>query len=171
MAEIKGKFIAFCFGLMSIYPDAQKKADDYLFQETGIHWKEIDNEGWYDTKIFQETISNYTKVSLSGKNALKTLGKNIYSVVKRTNSMPDNLKTPLDYVQYEAEGFLQNHRGGDIVPRAFIKLTDGEVIVKITAPGYDEKLYEGVYLGLLEMAGVKTGKVENIGDGTLKITW
>jgi hypothetical protein len=43
--------------------------------------------------------------------------------------------------------------------------------MKAVAPGYNEKLYEGVFLGILEMIGIKTGKVENLGDSVLKITW
>ena len=55
---------------------------------------------------------------------------------------------------------------------------DGHVIVQAPAPGYNSKLYEGVYLGILEMCGVKTGKViqtqsQENGDPTSEfdITW
>jgi hypothetical protein len=77
----------------------------------------------------------------------------------------------LDFIKFEAEGFLSNHQGKDVIPRKFIKAEEGEVVVKAPAPGYNEKLYEGVFLGILKMCGVENGKVVNVGDSTFHITW
>jgi len=52
-----------------------------------------------------------------------------------------------------------NHRGADVRPRTFITTKDHLVVVRAPAPGYNQKLYEGVFLGILEMCGITTGKV------------
>jgi len=39
------------------------------------------------------------------------------------------------------------------------------------APGYDETLYIGVWLGILEMCDIFSGKVEKTGESTYKISW
>ncbi len=92
--------------------------------------------------------------------------------------MPPNLKTPLDFIKFEAEGFLANHRGSDVRPRKITKAQDKDVIIEAPAPGYHSKLFVGVYLGILEMCGIKTGKVDQTksqekGDSTSEfhITW
>lgn len=171
MAEVKGKFISLSVNLMSLYPEAQKQANEYLKEKTGKDAKGLDLEGWYDTKDYDYLMNLYASVSRTGIKALVTLGKNVYPTIKRTVGLPEHLKTPLDFIKFEADGFLMNHRGLDVLPRKFIKVAEGEVIMKAVAPGYNEKLYEGVFLGILEMIGIKTGKVENLGDSVLKITW
>jgi hypothetical protein len=171
MAEVKGKFITLGCSLMTVYPEAQTKANNYLKKETGRGWNELEQEGWYDTKIFNEVMELYAKSSLTGIKAIVTLGRKVYPTIKKSVGIPDNIKTPLDFIKFEAKGFLLNHKGDDVIPRKIIKSIDKEVIVQAPAPGYNEKLYEGVFLGILEMCGITTGKVENIGKSTFKITW
>lgn len=171
MAEVKGKFISLACSLMASYPEAQNKANAYLKKETGKGWTELEPEGYYDTKLFNEVMEIYAEASMSGLNAIVTLGRRVYPTIKKSVGIPENIKTPLDFIKYEAEGFLQNHRGNDVVPRKIIKAVDKEVVIQAPAPGYNEKLYEGVYFGILEMCGINTSKVENIGNSTFKITW
>ncbi len=172
MAKNKGKIVSLAYGLMSAYPEAQAAADALVRQETGKSASELDPEGWYDTKIFHEMMEIYGKHSLSGRRtAYLTLGKKVYPTLKKTAGIPDRVKTPLDFIKYEAEGFLANHQGNDVVPRKFLKLTEGDVEVYAPAPGYDELHFEGVYLGILEMCGVKNGKVVNKGGSVFQITW
>lgn len=159
MAEIKGKFIVLAARLMSLYVVKLMEADEVLFKKTGRHWNELDPEGWYDTALFDLFINAYAKASPLGEEAIVAIGKGVYPKIKKTVGLPANLKTPLDFTRYEAKGFLDNHRGTDIVPRTFVLVQDRHVIVKAPAPGYSAKLYEGVYLGILEMCGIKTGKV------------
>jgi len=40
-----------------------------------------------------------------------------------------------------------------------VKSEDRRVIIQASAPGYSQKLVEGVYLGILEMHGTENGKV------------
>ncbi len=171
MAEVKGKFIMLACSLMGAYPEAQAQANEYLKKVTNKGRTELEEEGWYDTKIFDEVMELYAKASLSGYRAIVTLGRKVYPTIKKTAGIPENIKTPLDFIKFEAEGFLLNHKGSDVIPRKIIKAVDKEVIVQAPAPGYNEILYEGVFLGILEMCGVTTGKVENIGKSTFKITW
>ncbi|MBN1591303.1 MAG: hypothetical protein JW888_17455 [Pirellulales bacterium] len=178
MAEVRGKFINLAGGLMSLYPEYLAVADRSLFLRIGKHWNELEPEGWYDTSLFELLMQAYAKASPTGEKALITLGRKVYPTIKKTVGLPDRLKTPLDFIKYEAEGFLANHRGPGVRPRRFIKVVDREVIVEAPAPGYSEKLYLGVFQGLLEMCGVKTGcvvqtKSREQGDSTaeFRITW
>ena len=84
----------------------------------------------------------------------------------------------MDYIIYEGEGFELNHTGDGIQPRKWIQKNDGDVIVQAPAPGYNCRLYEGVFLGILEMQGEMNGNVEQTkcmtrGDETCEfhITW
>jgi hypothetical protein len=171
MAKVKGKFITLACSLMAAYHDAQTEANEYLKKMTGKGWTELEQEGWYDTKIFNEVMELYAKSSLSGSNAIVTLGRKVYPTIKKTAGIPEHIKTPLDFIKFEAEGFLLNHDGDDVIPRKILKAFDKEVVVQAPAPGYNEKLYEGVFLGILEMCKISTGQVENIGKSTFKITW
>lgn len=178
MAELRGKWITLAGSFMTLYKDQQKKADEYLFSQTGKHWNEVDQEGWYDTKIFGRFLDCYAEGSITGEKALVTLGRQIYPTIKKTVGLPPQLKTAFDLMKFEAEGFLQNHRGFDVKPRKFVKVEDRDIVVQAPAPGYNAKLYEGVYLGILELCGVKSGKVVmsqsmKSGDTTdeFHITW
>jgi len=174
MADIKGKFVVLAGSLMKLYPDALKFCDDLLFEKIGKHWNEIDPNAWIDTKIFNGFMVNYAKASVSGEQALITLGKNIYPTIKRTTGIPPEVKTPLDMLVFSAQGFSENHRGSDVKPRKFIKLEDKHVIVQAAAPGYSQTFVEGVFLGILEMYGIKTGKVIMIKGEPIfeyEITW
>lgn len=178
MAQVKGKFITLAGTLMSLYSAQRTEADKILFSKTGKHWNELDPEGWYDTRFFHLFMETYAKASPTGYRAIITLGKNVYPTIKKTAGLPPHLKTPLDFIKFEAEGFMANHSGADVKPRKFLKAEDREVIVQAPAPGYNPVLYEGVFLGILEMCGVTTGKVvqtksQDKGDGTSEfhITW
>jgi len=160
MAEVKGKFISLAGSLMSFYKEPLKKADDELFRIVGKHWNELDPEGWYDTKLFNSFMENYASGSPSGEKAIITLGTMVYPTIQQTVGLPPDLETPLDFIIFEAKGFELNHRGSDVKPRKFIKKEDKHVIVQAPAPGYNQKLYEGVFLGILNMCGIKNGKVE-----------
>ncbi len=159
MAEVKGKFITLAGSLMLMYPDALKFCDDILFEKTGKHWNELEQESWYDTKLFGGFMNNYAKASSSGEKAIITLGRNVYPTIKKTAGLPPEIKTALDLIIFEAKGFELNHKGSDVKPRKFIKKEDKHVIVQAPAPGYSQKLYDGVFIGILEMFGSTTGNV------------
>ena len=174
MAEVKGKFITLAGMLMGLYEKNQKNADEILFQAVGKRFRELNPEGWYDTKLFNIFMEEYALGSLSGKNAIITLGRNVYPLIKRNGGIPEDIKTPLDLLLFEAKGFELNHRGDDVQQRKFIKQEEGLVVVQAPAPGYNQKLYEGVYLGILEIFGIKTGKVVMTKDAPefeYEITW
>ena len=159
MAEVKGKFITMTGNLMSSYPRKLEAANAVLLARTGKSWNELDPEGWYDTSLFSLFIEAYAENLPSRDEAIVTLGKKVYPTIKRTVGLPPYLKTPLDFITYEAEGFLANHRGAGVVPREFVRIAEKHVIVRAKAPGYSAKLYEGVYLGILMMCGVAQAKV------------
>ena len=178
MAKIKGKFITLTGSLMSLYPDSRDVADKQLFAKTGKHWNELDPEGWYDTSLMDQFMKTYAKASPTGERAIVNLGRQVYPTIKKSSGLPPNLKTPLEFLKFEADGFMANHNGTDVKPRKFIAAQERNVVVQAPAPGYDSKLFEGVYLGILEMCGVPSGKVEQTksqekGDPTseFKITW
>ncbi|HPQ80793.1 MAG TPA: hypothetical protein PLZ86_03615 [bacterium] len=159
MAEVKGKFITMTGGLMAAYPAKLEEANRVLVNRTGRGWNELDPEGWYDTSLFSLFIEAYAESLPSRDEAIVTLGKKVYPTIKRTAGLPDYLKRPLDFITYEAEGFLANHRGAGVVPRDFVRIAEKNVIVRAPAPGYSAKLFEGVYLGILLMCGVTSGMV------------
>lgn len=173
MAEVKGKFITLTGRLMSSYKEALGHADGILLEKTGMQHDKLDPEGWYDTAIFNTFMEDYAKASVAGQEALLILGKRVYPTIRKTTGLPPEIQTPLEMILFEAKGFELNHRGNGVLPRKFIKKDDRHVIVQAPAPGYSQKLFEGVYLGILEMFDVKTGKVVYKGDATheYEITW
>ena len=178
MAKVKGKFITLAGFLMALYPKVREQADAQLFSETGKHWDQLDPEVWYDTKLFNLFMQKYAEGSSTRKKAIVSLGRNVYPTIKKTVGLPPDLDTPLKLLVFEAEGFLANHQGADVKPRKMLKSTEGDMIVQAPAPGYDCMLYEGVFLGILEMTGIADGKVVQTkcierGDPTCEfhITW
>ena len=159
MAQVKGKFITLAGKLMLVYKDQLQKADDQLYKALGKHYNELDPEDWYDVKFFNLFMEEYANASVTGERAIITLGRHVYPTIKKTAGLPPEIKTPLDLILFEAKGYELNHKGADVKPRRFIKKQDRHVIVQAPAPGYNQKLYEGVFLGILELFGVKTGKV------------
>ncbi|MCM2279499.1 MAG: hypothetical protein NDJ89_15595 [Oligoflexia bacterium] len=144
MAEIKGKFILL--------------ARDYLgspFEEL----RGIDPEEWYDTDLFEASLRSLARASRAGRQRIVELGREVYPTIRRTVGLPARLSSPLDFIRYEADGFVSNHRGFGVVPRRFLQAEQGRVLVEATAPRYNPALFEGVFLGLLEMAGVTGGQV------------
>jgi hypothetical protein len=158
MSEVRGKYITLAGSLMSLYPKQRTEADTMLFAQTGKHFNELEPEGWYDTKWVKLFLDKYAEASLSGDNALKTFGRRIYPTIKA--GLPSHLKTTLDFLKFETEGYMHAHRGPDVKPRTIIKANEGEFIVQAIVPQWhNSKMYEGVFLGILEMCGNKDGKV------------
>jgi hypothetical protein len=160
LAEVKGRFITLTGTLMSLFPRKLDQADTLLMAKCGKHWNELDPEGWYDTSSWDAFMDAYAKASVAGERALVALGRNIYPAIKQAGGLPRQLQAPLDCIRYEAEDFLASHRGTDVKPRKFIKAVEHDVVVEAPAPGYNSRLYEGVFLGILELCGATTGKVE-----------
>lgn len=162
MAEIKGKFINLAYNFLKTKPTAQQAAAAAIERRTGSNPGELNPEQFYDTKaldeVFQAVLNN--EEGIRAKAALKTIGQEVYYEIKWTAGLPEHLQSPVDYVKYEAEGFLANHRGSDIVPRKFIEAQDGHCVVEAPSPGYDCTWIEGVYEGILRMCGkLKTANV------------
>jgi len=171
MAEIKGKFITLTGILMSGKPEILGKANAELESEIGLNHLELDPEEFYDTKYWDMFMKIYSQTFTDPVKAIIDLGKRVYPTIKRTVGLPEHLKTPLDFVKYEAEGFWANHSGEDVIPRKILNESDSHITMYSPAPGYDETLYIGVWLGILEMCEIFTGQVEKIGESTYKITW
>lgn len=61
---------------------------------------------------------------------------------------------------FSTRSFADDHKGPGIKPIRVIKAVEGEVILDIPKCGYDCRLGEGLYQGILGMYGINTGKVE-----------
>ncbi|MBP9885631.1 MAG: hypothetical protein KBF93_05020 [Leptospiraceae bacterium] len=176
MAQIKGKFITLSCSLLETKPNAKKEALDVVKNLTGKEFTELDQEGWYDTKVFQavfKAIEDNTSPLLA-RAAIKLIGQKVYPTIEKTAGLPKTLKTPLDFIKFEAEGFLMNHQGADVKPRKIMTAEDKNVVIEANSPGYSPVLIEGVFLGILEMCGIKTGRVdykEENGNSIYYITW
>ncbi len=81
MAEIKGRIIILCGRLMSLYKNELKQADDYLYKRIGIHYKELEPNGWYGTKILCTFMDKYSEASITKEQALVTLGRMIFPLI------------------------------------------------------------------------------------------
>ena len=170
MAQIRGKFITLTGMLASSSKESIEKIDYYLVEQTGLTHLELDPEEFYETFIWNEVMNIYAQVYPDPKKALIDFGKRVYPTIKRTAGFPAHLKTPKDFILFEAEGFKLNH-SADVEPRKILEASENSVTMYAPAPGYDESLYIGVWLGILEMNSIFTGTVENVGKSTYKISW
>ncbi len=159
MAQVKGLGIVLISMLMGVYQNERKEADDLFFAETGKHIDEVDPEDWYDTKWIKFLLDAYVKASPSKEFALVTFGKQMYPTLKRGNMLPTHLKTPLDYIKYDAEFYFSVHKGPDVLPKKIIKSTSNEIIIEATTPGYDSKVNIGIFLGIFKVLQINTAKV------------
>jgi hypothetical protein len=180
MAEIRGKFIINACDLIKTKPEARQEAIKRVQDLTGKSPYELDPEGWYDTKVVQAVFSSILDHTdeIMGWAAIKVIGQLAYPTIKNTVGLPPELKTPLDIIKFDAQGFLSNHRGPDLVPRKFIQEQDQDIIIEAPSPGYDCGVMEGVYEGILHVCGVGDGRVRQTqcvkkGDSTCvyRITW
>ena len=169
MGQVKGKFFKMAGSLMMKHE--LDKANDYLKGMTGATHLDLEDDGWYETSIFDSFLNIPAQMSVNKDYTYVIVGKRVYPTIKKTVGLPAELKTPLDFLKYEAQGFLMNHKGDDVVPRKFIKVDNKEVIVQAKSPGYNNRLFEGVFLGILEMCGINSGKVERQPNDVFKITW
>ncbi len=180
MAEVKGKFIILAYDLIKTKPQARRAAMDSVRDLTGKDPYELDPEGWYQTGVL-ETVFSAVEANtqpIMGWASIKVIGQLVYPTIKTTVGLPEHLRTPLDFIRFESEGFLQNHRGPDLIPRKFIKTEDREIVVEAPSPGYNCTLIEGVYEGILQICGIADGEAKQIqcvkrGDPTCvyRISW
>lgn len=150
-AEVLGKFILMCREVIQYRAEHVKMLDEFLYQKIGVKWTEIDPEKFYPCEIFNAYMRKYGEISIAGREAIMFLGTKVYPLIKKTTNMLDHIKTPLEMILFEAEGFRACHRGPDVRERTFIRKEPGHVRVSAPAPGYDQKLYEGVFRGILKM--------------------
>jgi len=178
MAQIKGMMITQVCMLMTLYEDGQKKAADYVLQKTGKHYEDLEPNEFYDVEILNEALKIYSEYSPTRDRVYITHGTKVYPLLKQHVGFPPHLKTPLDFLLFEAESFKQNHRGPDVIERHFLKTDDKHIIVDAPSPGYNCKILEGVFLGILKMVGEENGTVTQTeciqrGDSTCiyDVTW
>lgn len=176
MAKMKGKFITLSCNLLETKPNAKKEALNAVKNLTGKEFNELDPEGWYDTGVIQAVFKAIEDNSspLLARAAIKLIGQRVYPTIEKTAGLPKTLKTPLDFIKFEAEGFLLNHQGADVKPRKILVSEEKNVVIEANSPGYSPILIEGVFLGILEMSGIKTGRVdykEENGNSIYSIKW
>ncbi len=172
MVQLQGKFIMLTCGLMSLYKAKQEEADQIIKERTGKGFRELDPNAWFDLEIYASVVEKYREASVSKDRAYTTLGQKIYPTINASGGVPNHLlDNPLEFLKFEAEGYRENVRGDEIVPRKFLKAVEGEVIVEAVCPGIIEKTVEGVFIGIMELCHVKNFKVEKLENSTYRITW
>ena len=157
MPQVKGKFITMAGYLMAVYKEEQLKADEMLFLKIGKHFNELDAEGFYDVSIYDEFMRKYAEASITGEKAILTLGKNTFPLIKRTVGLPSHINSALDLIKFSAQQFVNDHKG--LPPITILKAERWNVILKLPKLGYDCLVVEGVYLGILEIFGIRNGRI------------
>jgi hypothetical protein len=177
MAEMKGKFITLATGLLRSHPGVRSAAIATVKRMTGRTPLELEPEGWYDTKVLDEFLKAVEdgESPLVAWAAIKMIGENVYPTVYAAEGIPEQLKTPLDFYKFEAESFLHDHRGIDVVPRKFIRAEDRYIMIEAPSPGYNCALTEGVFDCILRMCRITRGRVRQTkcvrkGDSTCEYT-
>lgn len=162
MAKSKGKFVAMAYTLLELNPEAQIEAARKIKQLTGQDLTQIIPEGWYDTSVIESVFQIVEKYygSIMAWSTIKVMGRRIYPTIAKTVGLPTHLKTPLDWLRWEGQSFLNDHQGRDVVPRNFLKVETGHIIVEAISPGYNCILVEGVFEGILDMCNIKTYTVK-----------
>jgi len=164
VAEVKGKFITLACDLIKTKPVARQAAMDAVKHLTGMGPYELDPEGWYNTRVFDAVFSaiEANAEGILGWASIKVIGQLVYPTIRSTVGLPPHLQTPVDFVKFEADGFMLNHRGPEVVPRKFIKIDEGNIVVEAPSPGYNCVLIEGVFEGLLHICGIRDGSAKQI---------
>jgi hypothetical protein len=161
MAKSKGKFITMAFELLELRPEAKREASERIRQLTGEDVSQLAPEGWYDTSvidsIFKITEKHYG--TLMAWSTIKVMGRRVFPTIAKTVGFPEHLQTPLDWLKWEGQTFLNDHQGIDVVPRKFLTTDPGHIVVEALSPGYTCILVEGVYEGILDMCGIRQHKV------------
>ncbi len=169
MIEIKGALITLSAMLLATKPDKLKEADEYLESEIGLTHEEMDPNEYYDLKLLEKVFSFYDNLFDKDINTnLKYCGSRGVHTIQRTMGLPENLKTPVDYLRFEAEvSYLGNVKG--VEPREFVEITENHCVIrtKLITPKY---LQFGVWTGFLEIAGV-TANIQELETDVYKISW
>jgi predicted hydrocarbon binding protein len=177
MAEVKGKFITLACSLLETKPEVKAAALREIKDRTGLEWNELDPEGWYDTQVFEAVFNSIERGAsdVMAWAAIKVIGQSVYPTIQRTVGLPQGLETPSDFVKFEAQGFLENHRGPDVQPRKVLEEGPNKVVMEAPSPGYNCALIEGVFEGILYMCNERKGRVRQTkcikkGDETCEYT-
>ena len=161
MADVKGKYISMACTLLETKPQAKEAALQNVKKLTGKEYNDLEPEGWYDVKVLESIfqVIRQQSTQITANASIKLIGQKIFPTIQKTVGLPKHLKTPLDFFKFDVESFKNDHRGSDVKERKIIEAKEGKVIMEATSPGYDCTLTEGVYLGILNMCGVKNGEV------------
>lgn len=177
MDELRGKFISVVCKLLETKPEVKAAVLDYVLKQTGKPCDQIDSEGWYPVEVFAGAcrVVEEKTTPILARAALKAMGTKIYPAIKATVGLPPHLKTPSDFLRFEAEGYLVSYRGPSVHPREVIKDEPNAYSLQADMPqGVPIPLMEGVFLGILQIAGVYNGSVrveEKNGHVYYHITW
>jgi hypothetical protein len=169
MIRIKGKFIKLAGFLMMPFEVA--RANEYLVSAVGVPSSKLVGEEWYDTEVFNRFMDICAEDSIMEDRLYYLVGTRVYPTIKGSAGLPAELVTPLDYIKFEAEGYLLNHKGEGVVPRKFIHVKEGDVLIEASMPGYKTDFMRGVFVGILSMCDINSGKTEYLGDDKFHITW
>jgi len=161
MAEVKGKYITMACKLLETKPQAKEAALQGVKKLTGRLYDELEPEGWYSAGVLESIFKSIREYSspIAANASIKLIGQKIFPTIDQTVGLPKHLKTPLDFLKYDSQSFINDHRGSDVIPRKIIEAKEGKVIMEAMSPGYDCTLNEGVFLGILKICNINTGDV------------
>jgi hypothetical protein len=162
MAMLKGKFITMACSLLELNPKAKLEVAQGIKDMTGMEWKDLPSEDWFEAEVEESIFKVVEKHNspVMAASIIKAMGRRVFPTISKTTGFPEDLKTPLDFLKWEGESFLRDHKGSDVVPRKFIKTDPGHVIVEAVSPGYNCIHIEGVFEGILKMCKINEFKVE-----------
>ena len=174
--EIRGQFVTLACSLLETKPEVKAEALNVVNKLTGMSYDKLDPMGWYPVTAFSGVFESLTQKTstILARAAMKTIGKKVYPTIKAHGGIPAGTDTPLALLKFEAQGFLNAFRGPGVVPRKIVKEAPKDFVVQADMPsGIPPELMEGVYLGILEMCGLKGGvRVEESGGHYVyHVTW
>ncbi len=158
-AQVRGNIVNLTGMLMNLNPEIQQKADALLFKKTGKHWDELTPDDWVETAIWNSFMKIYAENSISGIRALVMLGRKIYPTIQKAGGLPPSVETAGEMLKLECDTFLDYHKGPDVKKRQILLYEPGHLKIKAYSPGYTCSVIEGVYMGILDMYGIRNGRV------------
>ena len=180
VATVTGKVISLVCSRVQGAAEIKEAVNEVVRTSTGDAPDALILDGWYDSTIVERILETVRqgKNPLIAQTNVRLIGVGSANAVRFTSRIGGDLTSPIRILEHEAEMFLKNHKGRDVVPRKFITKEEGLVVVEAPSPGYDCTLLEGVYEGILTICQAEKGSITQIkclkkGDATCvyRIKW
>ena len=119
MAMVKGKYITMACSLLELNPKARLEVAQGIKEKTGMEWKDLPPEDWFEAHVqgyVLEVVEKHNSPVMA-TSIIKAMGRRIFPTISKTTGFPEDLKTPLDFLKWEGESFIRDHKGSDVIPR------------------------------------------------------